>query len=188
MTIAANGAWYVLLTEPMREQIAVARMHEIGLELYVPIVRKRVPMRGRNAAGHRLMRTVPRMMFPGYAFTLAGPAAGRLEDLCDRERGIRGIAGYLSRATIDGKKAITLPMSAVEAIWRKQTDQHHQWRKDLKQPNGLHNFKPGDQVQAEDGPFFGMLGQIQNLQKQGRVEVLFDMLKVSIPADQLRAA
>ena len=67
-----KSPWYIVLTEPQQEITTVWRMHELGLELYTPIVRERRPTRHRNISGHKICLLKPKPMFPGYGFCPAG--------------------------------------------------------------------------------------------------------------------
>ena len=73
--------WYVVLTNPQQELSCVWRIHLLGLELFVPVIRRRFKT-GREHHGHHLTRLVARPMFLSYGFI--------------RKTGLRGLDGILA--------------------------------------------------------------------------------------------
>lgn len=61
--IQDEGRWYVILTEPQQEITPVWRMHELGLELYVPFVREKRSTNKKDKHGRKIVVLKPRREF-----------------------------------------------------------------------------------------------------------------------------
>ena len=57
--------WFVVLIEPQQEVPTMWRLHEHGRELFVPVIRRRIPTGRKGKNGHRVTRIIPRPMFQG---------------------------------------------------------------------------------------------------------------------------
>jgi hypothetical protein len=64
--------WYVMLTEPQQDLTTVWRLHELGLEMFVPVLRRRVKTGRIGKNGHKVTRVIAKPMFPGYGFLRVG--------------------------------------------------------------------------------------------------------------------
>ena len=172
--------WYVVLTEPQQAIQAVYRLHELELELFVPIIRKRVPTGRRGRNGQKVTRIMPRPMFPGYGFVRQRGIAD-LNTLLD----VRGVRDVLR---IQGKPAF-LPDQAVMAIFKKQIQQQQEWIAEAKSPRRI-AFKQGDRVRVDDdgGAYAGMVATVDKVDGKGRIEVLFGMIRHKLPAEMVVAA
>lgn len=174
--------WYVVLTAPSQEIPTVWRLHELGKELYVPIIRKRVLTGRTGRNGQKVTRLIPRPMFPGYGLIRKSSFADLNELL--KVRGVR----QLMR---DKGKPILLPHAAVLSIFRKQSDKHLDFVRHA--PSRRRNrpaFKRGDMVkiEAEGSVYDGMLASIEQVDGKGRIQVLFGMIRHTLSADMVVAA
>jgi transcription antitermination factor NusG len=169
-----------MLTEPQQDLNTVWRLHELGLELFVPVIRRRVKTGRVGKNGHKVTRTIAKPMFPGYGFLrdngapMGSVLATRgVRDVMRNERG-----GF-----------VTLPHGAVLAVFRKQMQEHHDW---LQQTGGRRGsaWKRGDQVRvdADGGAYAGLIATVDKIDSKGRIEVLFGMIRHTLPADMVVAA
>ncbi len=176
-----SDRWYVVLTEPMQAITAVWRLHELGVELFVPIVRRRVPSGRRNRAGQKLLRVAPRPMFPGYGFVRVAqcPDIGLVTDI----RGVRDVVRFRA-----DREPITLPDEAIQAVFEEQHARHVEFVFEKKRKRSP--FKRGDAVRVNDAksPYAGMIANIDRIDGNGRLQVLFGMIRHSLPADMVVAA
>lgn len=177
MHAAIEAPWFVVLTEPAQAITTVWRMHEQGLELYVPIVRQRVKTGRRTKAGQKELRVAPRPMFPGYGF-LRTTQVRDLNAVLD----VRGVRDVMR---IKGAPVL-LPHEAVLAVFRKQTDEQRSFlRKGKRTPA----FKPGDVVRVDEGgPYTGLIATVDRVDAKGRIEILLGMIRHSLPDDMVVAA
>jgi len=174
--------WYVVLTAPSQEIPTVWRLHELGKELYVPIVRRRVLTGRTGRNGQKVTRLIPRPMFPGYGLIRKSSFADINELL--KVRGVR----QLMR---DKGKPIVLPHAAVLSIFRKQSDKHLDFiRQTPSRRRNRPAFKRGDtvKIEAEGSAYDGMLASIEKIDSKGRIQVLFGMIRHTLSADMVVAA
>jgi transcription antitermination factor NusG len=71
--VSAGQRWQVFHTKPRQEKSLARRLHSKGIAFYLPVVRRRLALRGRVLSSH-----VP--LFPGYLFLL-GDGDARLQAL-----------------------------------------------------------------------------------------------------------
>lgn len=160
-------------------------MHELGLELFTPVVRRRVKTGRLGKRGHQVTRVIAKPMFPGYGFIR--DTAIDIDQLCETTRGVRG---YL-RICQPGHHepvAARLPDAAVQAVFAKQIQEQQTW---LKETGGRYggNFKKGDRVRVDEGSAYtGLMATIDHIDSKGRIELLFGMIRHTLPADMVIAA
>ena len=84
--------------------------------------------------------------------------------------------------------AVTLPHEAVMAIYAKQQEIHGEFL--ARQARGLpHNFKQGDLIRVDDGgSYTGLVAAVDRISSRDHIEVLFGMIRHSLPADMVAAA
>jgi len=171
--------WYVVLTAPQQDIPTVWRMHREGLEMYVPLLRKRVKT-GRVHNGVKLTRVIARPMFPGYGF-LRQTDPLRVPDIS----GIRGVRDYY-RDPSDSKLRL-LSHAAVMAVRDKERDEHTSWLASARRGRRYVPFKRGDAVRidAEGSVYAGLIGQIDKIDSSGRIKILFGNLVHKVPADMV---
>lgn len=173
---ASLDGWFVVLTQPQQEIPLVWRLHELALELFTPLIRKRVKTGRVDKSGNKIMRSKPEPMFPGYGFL-------RCTKL-DIEN-VRGFSAYM--LDIRGKP-IVLPHAAVMAVFRKQLDEHQEF---LQSIGGRKSrFKPGDMVRVDEsgGVYAGMVAKIDKVDKKGRIQILLGMIRHTLGADMVVVA
>jgi transcription antitermination factor NusG len=91
----------------------------------------------------------------------------------------------------DKGKPIVLPHAAVLSIFRKQSDKHLDFIRQA--PSRRRNrpaFKRGDtvKIEAEGSVYDGMLASIEKIDSNGRIQVLFGMIRHTLSADMVVAA
>lgn len=186
-TLDAEAPWYIVLTQPQQDLTTVWRLHEMGLEMFVPVVRKRVPTGRRGANGQKVTRVIAKPMFPGYGF-LRATETNHPDGLIWSERhgsGVRGVREFLRG--ISGE-AVRLPHCAVMAVFRKQNQEQADWIAQGRAGTRFVPFKRGDQVKFDEGPYAGMVGAVDKIDSRGRLAILFGMIKHWVPADKVVAA
>lgn len=178
----SDDGWFIALIEPQMEQGTVWRLHEIGVELYNPIIRRNVKTGRNRPSGQRELRMAPKPMFPGYGFVRVSECIGKFASI----KAIRGVRGFL-RLDADDQDAI-LPAEAVEAVRHKEHDEHVKFLKSLSRKSKIPQFKPGDRVIVHEGPYADMVSTIEKVGSSGRIEMLLGMIRVSMQQEMVRAA
>ena len=180
--IIAASPWYVVLTAPAQDIHTVWRLHELGLEMYVPIIRERKPTGRRNQHGQKICVVRPRPMFPGYGFLRVVGAP------IDEVRAVRGVRDLLYHTGRNRKpEPVILPHEAVLAVFAKQHAEHQAYVHSLKGRRST--FKPGDLIKIDDGGVYsGLVANIEHIDARGRIEVLFGVIRHVLPADMVVAA
>lgn len=171
--------WYIVLTQPQQEIVTVWRMHELGLELYTPIVRERRATQKRDKNGQRICVLRPKPMFPGYGFVrITGASIAEVED-------VRGVSKVFRDPRT--REPYTLPHAAVMAVFAKQHAEHQEF---MRAKGGrVSKFKPGDMVRIDEGSVYsGLVAKVERLDGKGRVEVLLGMIRHHLPAEMVVAA
>lgn len=175
--------WYVVLCEPQQEVSTVWRLHEMGKELYIPIIRRRVKTGRTGRNGQKVTRILPRPMFPGYGL-MRRTGITNINDLL----AVRGVREVLR----DQGTPIVLPHEAVLAIFRKQSQKHQDFVQENVSWRRRPKFKPGASVRvaAEGNVYEGLLASIEKDDGKGRIEILLGMAKIrhTLPADMVVAA
>lgn len=171
--------WYIVLTQPQQEITTVWRLHELGLELYTPIIRERRPTQKRDKNGQKICVLRPKPMFPGYGFVrVTGASISSVE----ATRGVNKVF----RDPITGAP-YTLPHVAVMAVFAKQHAEHQEFIR--KKGGRVSHFKPGDMVRIDEGSVYsGLIAQIEKVDAKGRYQILLGMIRHTLPADMVVAA
>jgi transcriptional antiterminator RfaH len=164
-------AWYAIHSKSMAERLAADALTRKGFETYLPMSTLRV----RHA---RRTQIVSRPLFRRYLFV--GLPAGR-EPFAE-VRKTWGVEWLVTNVD----KPVRIAASAIEAIRAAETDGAF----DATKPKPEARFKPGDQVQATEGPFCDLVAEIVSLPTDRRAEVLLRMLgqqvRVTMPLAMLR--
>lgn len=182
MESQTEAPWLVILCEPQQDITTVWRLHELGEELFVPVVRKRVKTgRINRKSGHKETRVIAKPMFPGYGFLRTGGATGLHEITA-----VRGVRDFMRDFC---GRPVVLPHAAIMAVFRKQGEEQAEWLKKSGGRQGA-NWKRGDTVRidSDGGAFAGLVGRIDKVNARGRIEILFGMIRHSLPADIVVAA
>lgn len=174
-------SWFVVLTEPQQEISTVWRLHEAGLELFAPVIRKRVKTGRTGKNGHKVTRIVPRPMFPGYGF-IRTAGISDINGLIET-RGIRDLL------RIQGNP-VMLPDVAIKAVFARQMEQQHVWLRQAGSGRRTSTFKRGDSVRVDEdgGAYAGLLATVDKVDGKGRIEVLFGMIRHTLPSEMVVAA
>ena len=93
--------WYVVHSQPRREQIAAGHLAEQGYTVHLPTLRREI----RHA---RRRRVVARPLFPRYLFVAVDVAAERWRPIL----GTRGVSALM----MDGERPRPAPPGVVEAL------------------------------------------------------------------------
>lgn len=173
--------WYIVLTQPQQEITTVWRLHELGLELYTPIIRERRPTQKRDRNGQKICVLRPKPMFPGYGFVrVTGASIAEVE----ATRGVSRIFRELNTG-----EPYFLSHAAVMAVFAKQHTEHQAF---MQSKGGrVSVWKPGDQVRVDEGSVYsGFVAEIEKMVGKDRVSVLLGMAKIrhTLPADMVVAA
>lgn len=191
VTPATDAPWYVMLAAPQQEIPTVWRMHELGLELFVPVQRRRVKTGRIGKNGHKVTRVIPKPLFPGYGF-LRCTDTNNPDALIWRDRqgcGIRGVRDFMRD---EKRNFVTLSHRVVLAVFRRQIEEQQAWMA----ANGgrrASKWKPGDSVRIDEdgGAFAGLLATIESIDSKDRIHVLLkgaNGLRTNLNADMVVAA
>ena len=146
-------SWYVVYCRPLKEwQTAVALQAHLGLQIYIPEVKRR--FRGK-------LQCIP--FFPGYLFV----AVDLQEVPLSRINAVPNVVRLLAF----DERPQAIPAEVVDAI-RQQVDT-------LNAMGGLteHSFYPGQKVWIKQGPLRGMEAAfIGSMKASERVQVLLEFL------------
>ena len=166
--------WLVVLTEPQQEIPIVWRLHLLGLEMFTPVIRRRIRTGGRLRHGHPVTRLVARPMFPSYGFVRKVEIEN--SDQLTQVRGVRDVL----RAS--NHTPVTLPHEAVLAIFAKQQEIQGDFLLSQRRGRFLSQFHTGDRVRVDDdGIYSGLVATVDRIDGKGRVEVLFGMIRHTLP-------
>ncbi len=156
-------AWYVVQTHPNKEGFVRERIEDFNREVFLPLVRERVP-------GSRRMRTAP--LFPGYLFARLSASSGDLP-LIRWSPGVRRMLG-------SGQSPAPVADVVIESV-RARTDRQGRVRVGLR-------LKPGSRVRIVEGPLAGIFGLLERpaTSPDQRVSVLLEVFqrltRVEVPA------
>lgn len=160
--------WYVVKTQPQKEERARAHLLRQGFDVYLPRWRKR-------RVHARRIEWVAAPLFPRYMFVGFDVAVTRW-------RAIQSTIG-VSHLVCSGGMPLPVPKGIVEAIRSREAE------------NGLIEIKPaflkGQPIIVEDGPFLDQVGLFECIDDDARVTILLDLLgrevRVQVPAHLVRA-
>lgn len=178
----AQAPWFVMLTEPQQDLTTVWRLHELGLELFVPVQRRRVKTGRVGRNGHKVTRVIAKPLFPGYGFLREGaPLASVLAT--------RGIRDFMRN---EQGAPVRLPHGAVLAVFRRQMEEQQKWIAENGGRKGS-AWKAGDSVRIDEdgGAFAGLLATIESVGSKDRIHVLLrgaNGIRHTLPADMVVAA
>jgi hypothetical protein len=170
--------WFVVMLGAQQELTTVWRLHVLGLEMFTPVLRRRIPT-GRVHRGKQLTRLVVRPMFPSYGFIR------KTEDRdVDTVLGVNGVRDFLRN---ERDELAILPHQAVIAIYNKQQEELEDFietsRRRRRFASKLHL---GQRVRVEDGgAYSGLVAPVDRIDASGRIQVLLGMIRHSLPADMV---
>jgi transcription elongation factor/antiterminator RfaH len=152
-TNASAGQWYVAMTQPRQEELAVINLERQNFYSFLP---RQWVLRRHRSDYKRVLQPV----FPSYVFV-------RLDLDHDRWRSINGTYGVAKLLSF-GEKPTCVPTSLVETLQLSTA------------PDGSLVSKtrlcPGDSVRLIDGPLADRLGVLETLDPKGRVNILLELL------------
>ncbi len=156
LSLAPGERWYVVQTQPRREDLAVVNLRRQGFRSFLPRLVKTV----RHA---RRSRSVRAPLFPGYLFV-------PLDIERRRWRCINGSFGVAS-LIMSGDRPLPVPHGVVEDLCVLTAGGDEV---DLGA-----RLRPGSKVRILTGPFAEKLGTLLELDDRGRARVLLEILGAS---------
>jgi transcription antitermination factor NusG len=174
-----QAPWFVVLTQPQQDITTVWRLHELGLEMFVPVIRRRVKTGRIGKNGHKVTRVIAKPMFPGYGFlrTAGVTDYSKVED-------VRGVRKFM--LDISGEP-IRLPHAAILAVRDIQDAEH---KEKFMAKAAKNNWKRGDKVRidADGGAWAGLVGTVEWANSKGNIGLLLGMIRHTLPAEMVVAA
>lgn len=160
--------WYVVSTQPHKEDRAREHLNRQGFDVYLPRWRKR-----RSHA--RRIEWISAPLFPRYLFV-------GFDIETTRWRAIQSTVG-VSHLVCNGGLPLPMPNGVVEDIRSRETD------------GGLIEIKPafrkGQPVVIGEGPFLDQIGLFERTDDDERVTILLGLLgrevRVKVPTYSIRA-
>ena len=169
-------AWYVVRTRPRQERRARRELRQLGLSIWLPVLRERGPER----RGRPRERSVA--YFCGYAFVGVPAGAEDFGAIC----GADGVADVL-RVAHEPRR---VPVGLLQAIADRLAGQEAERAEGEADPDAP-SFDLGQVVRIEDGPFASLMAHVVGLLSGGRVEVEVEIFgrrsSVNVDASQLEA-
>ncbi len=147
--------WYVVMTKPRQEQVALVQLTRQGYEGYLPTVSERVRERGKY-----VHKPVP--LFPRYLFV-------NLDTDVDNIAPIRSTVGCCGPVRF-GLRLAYLPSGVLEWI---------QARCRQAEPRRQPSWQAGQPLRVLEGPFAGLEAVFTTPRSQERVLVLLNVLGAS---------
>jgi len=157
--------WYVVQAHARVEHCAQAHIQAQGFETFLPRVQRTI----RHA---RQLRTVLAAAFPGYLFV-------QLDLRHDPWRSINGTIGVV-RMIMGQSQPLAVPRGVVEAI-RSYVDASGVARFDR-------DLTEGQRVRVKLGPLAQSIGELMQLDGNGRARVLLDIMGGKVQTKLSRAA
>lgn len=152
--------WYLIYSKSRQEPLAKENLERQGYSTYLPLLRT-----PRRRLGRRIIRIEP--MFPRYFFI-------RLDTQTDNWAPIRSTIGVTNLVRF-GMTPSPVPDELIQVL-RDRDDSSG------VQDIPMHEFKEGDMVRIEEGPFTGYEGIFLAKTSQERVLVLLDIVGRSAKA------
>lgn len=160
--------WYVVNTQPQKEERAREHLNRQGFDVYLPRWRKR-----RSHA--RRVEWVPAPLFPRYLFV-------GFDIEITPWRAIHSTIG-VSHLVCSGGLPLSMPGAVVEGI------------RDREAEGGLIEIKPvfrkGQPIVVGEGAFLDQIGLFERMNDDERVTILLSLLgrevRVKVPAHSIRA-
>jgi transcriptional antiterminator RfaH len=154
MDVWQKTNWFVVQTKPHHENLVSASLAKLNLEVFLPRIR-------RDQAVCGVTRLVTKPLFTGYFFARFCPLLS-----LDAVRYARGVLRVLRGS----HGPIPIPLEIISEI------------RDRVRPDGFITldspaFRRGQQVTIEQGPFEGLLGEVEQEWDDGkRVSILLEAI------------
>lgn len=150
--------WFAVHCRAHCETKAAAHLRRQGYDVFLPLHHK-----VRRHA--RRVERVLRPFFPGYLFT-------QFDTEQARWRPINGTFGVV-RIITQGDRPVPVPSGVIEELHAASDQQGViAWQPALV---------PGQAVRVTDGPFAGLVGELESLEGADRVRMLLDLLGNEVP-------
>ena len=149
----ADQVWYVVHCKPNSEQIAYRNLVNQDFSAFLPL-QKLTFRKGIS------FQTRSRPLFPGYMFVAQNPDAGQWRKI----NNTRGVA----RLVCLGADPTPMPRIIMKQLF-KHCDGNGVFQQSV-------NLFVGDNVKISQGPFFGTIGKIIEIEPNQRVYLLLDLL------------
>jgi len=146
--------WYLVYTKPRQEDVARTNLERQGYRIYLPKIRT-----PRRRMGRRIIRIEP--MFPRYLFI-------HLDTETDNWAPIRSTVGVMKLVRF-GVSPSPVPDDLIAVLAGRETA-------DGVQDVPLHEFRAGQRIRIESGPFAGYEGIFLAKTGRDRVSVLLDIV------------
>jgi transcriptional antiterminator RfaH len=163
--------WFAVYSHPNAETKAAYHLKRQGFDVYLPqILKKR-----RHA---RRVDWVSSPLFPRYLFV----------GLDDEKKGWRPILSTVgvTQLVCFGDRPMAVPMAIIDSLMALEDESG------LIKFSRKEVFKRGDRIEILEGAFSKLIGLFDELNDQGRVTLLLDLLgrqtKVKIPLENIAAA
>ena len=163
--------WYVVQTQPCREDRAAGHLLRQAFDLYVP----RYARKRRHA---RRVDVVAAPLFPGYLFVRMDPARVRW-------RAVNGTIGVI-RLVCHGDRPTPVPEGIVESL------RAHEDERGLHTHASLMVLEPGTRLRVIGGAFDDHVGRYERMSADERIVLLLNLLgrevRVGLPRNAVEAA
>lgn len=155
--------WAVVKTHPSKERLAEEHLARQHFEIYCPRVLKRI----RQSRGHQ---SVIRPLFPGYMFVRVVPERQHWRPILSTF-GVQTLICFGDRVGLLDDDFITcLKDREVEGLIVRSAPVAHE------------QYRPGQCVQVNGGPFDGAVATILSVRESDRLVVLMNLLQRSVRA------
>ena len=161
--------WHLVYTQARQEKLAQEQLQNQGYEVYVPSFLKKI-------SHARKVQSVSAPLFPRYIFV-------GLDTEVKPWRVINGTRG-VSHIITQNNKPVRIPSKVIHELKAQEDTTGHITLK------ALDLFKPGETVSFIQGAFEGLSGVIENMDAQGRIDILLNflgrMMRISVPGSYVR--
>ena len=164
-------AWCVVETVGGKEALLASEIVRVGLSAYWP--RYPVMMRANSYSPNKKKR-VMKSLFPGYVF--AGFIGQTWRRVCGLPGGRQVLEAGFERPAL-------IPLEFLRRLLGSEPELAH----NLARARRAFGFKVGDQVRIVDGPFQGLYAKLRELDDDGRISILLDILGGATPISRMRA-
>ena len=165
--MSSPSSWFVVISKPKAEELALKHLANQGFEVYLPTCPRKVHRRGIH-----LKEISP--MFPRYLFVRPSHGEQSIASICSTV-GVQQLVRFGTEFA-QAEESLIADIKALES--RLHDDPY------------LRPFKAGDEVEIIDGPFAGVTARVFAC-AETRVMLLFQILgsmrKLGFSVDQCRS-
>lgn len=164
----SRRTWLLVQAEYRRDLLAELEIAYAGFMVFRPCYKLKV----RDRTRHRRWSEVERSVFPGYLFAKPEDDAVRSAASC-----IEGLRGVREIVRVTGKPGMVPDVFVNEMLAMAGTDYG-----ELRRRRRLAaTFKPGDRVRVKDGQFSDFWAEVDEVDPDGRITLLIDLLGRLVP-------